>query len=501
MLKSKTAVVIIAYFALIITAGMQSGFAQTKKADWGNLVNKTPQWFSDAKFGIYFHFGPYSVPAYGSEWYSRNMYIPGNDVYKHHIETYGPLNKFGYKDFIPLFKAQYFNADEWVDLFVKAGAKFAGPVAEHSDGFSMWKSKINPWNAYEMGPKRDIVGEMEKAVRKRNLKFITTFHHQWLWQWYPTFNKNVDAGDPKYSGLYGPYVSEGAWSDNKDAPDNRKPNLAFNQMWLAKVKEVIDAYHPDLIWFDSILFIIPEAFRKEFVAYYLSSAKKWNKEVAIIRKGTDLPDAVSIENLEKSRKEFLSKEVWETDETISTGSWSYVKGIQIKPVADLLHVLIDIVSKNGVLLLDIAPKADGTIPDDQRNTLLQMGNWLAKYGEAIYATRPWKVYGEGPTKQPKGDFANADKFLKVKYSYKDIRYTTRAGAIYAITLSKPIEGKQMLFTAFKRNALNKQVIKSVELLGTTQAINWKLADNGLSVTMPKVLPDSNAVVLKLTLSK
>jgi alpha-L-fucosidase len=499
LLKKKIvlSLLLILIFKLVVTT---NGFAQAKNTGWSGIVNNIPQWFEDAKFGIYFHLGPYTVPAFGSEWYSRNMYIPGTPEYKHHLETYGPLDKFGYKDFIPLFKAEYFNPDDWVDLFVKAGAKFAGPVAEHADGFSMWKSKINPWNSYDMGPKRDFVGEMEKAVRKRNLKFIATFHHQWLWSWYPTFNKNVDAGDPEYASFYGPRVSEGAWKYDQKAIDYRKPTTAFDKIWLAKTLEVIDAYHPDIIWFDNMLYSIPDSYRKEFTLHYLNDAKTAQHQVVIIRKFKELPDAVSIENLEKARKDKMAKKLWETDETISTGSWSYVDGIQIRSTADMLFELIDIVSKNGVLLLDIAPKADGTIPEDQRNTLLGMGDWLKKYGESIYATRPWYTYGEGPTIQPEGDFANADKFLKVKYSYKDIRFTTKGNIIYAITLGVPVEGETMLLTAFtKSEKLGKIKIKTIEILGLDQNLKWKLADNGLSVTIPGGLPDNKAIVFRINM--
>jgi alpha-L-fucosidase len=234
--------------------------------------------------------------------------------------------------------------------------------------------------------------------------------------------------------------------------------------------------------------------------HYLNDAKTAQHQVVIIRKFKELPDAVSIENLEKARKDKMAKKLWETDETISTGSWSYVDGIQIRSTADMLFELIDIVSKNGVLLLDIAPKADGTIPEDQRNTLLGMGDWLKKYGESIYATRPWYTYGEGPTIQPEGDFANADKFLKVKYSYKDIRFTTKGNIIYAITLGVPVEGETMLLTAFtKSEKLGKIKIKTIEILGLDQNLKWKLADNGLSVTIPGGLPDNKAIVFRINM--
>jgi len=177
--------------------------------EWESLKQyKVPEWWLNTKFGIYFHWGPYSVPAHETEWYSIWMYRKGNKIRKYHEETYGNLKEFGYKDFIPMFTAEKFDADKWAELFKKAGAQFAGPVAEHADGFAMWDSKLTEWDAMDMGPKRDIVGEMEKAVRKQGLKFIATYHRHWMYAWYPTWDAETDAGDPKYAGLYGPKVPD-----------------------------------------------------------------------------------------------------------------------------------------------------------------------------------------------------------------------------------------------------------------------------------------------------
>ena len=182
------------------------------KPVWDSLTQHSdPQWFADAKFGIYFHWGPHSVPAYKTEWYSHYMYVPGHACNKYHLETFGSLDRFGYKDFIPMFKAEKFDPDAWAALFKKAGARFAGPVAEHADGFAMWDSDLTEWNVAKMGPKRDIVGEMRKAIRKQGMKFITTLHHQWLYAWYPTMDPNTDASNPAYRDLYGPPTPRSAF--------------------------------------------------------------------------------------------------------------------------------------------------------------------------------------------------------------------------------------------------------------------------------------------------
>jgi alpha-L-fucosidase len=459
-----------------------------------------PEWFRDAKFGIYFHWGVYSVPAFWNEWYPHWMFFKGHPVYEHHLATYGPPSEFGYQDFIPMFRAEKFNAEEWADLFVKAGARFAGPVAEHHDGFSMWDSKATPWNAMDMGPKRDITGELEKAIKARGMKFITTFHNAKQLQrydslpvdengygyWYSSYpyikGMPTASDDPKLQYLYG-NMPEAKW---------------LKEIWLPKLKEVVDQYRPDIMWFDYCLDLIPDTIRQEYCAYYLNRAEQWNKDVVIVRKQEDLPISFSVEDLEKSRKNTIGSVPWMTDETVSTGSWCYTRDLKIKDAKDVLHVLIDIVSKNGVLLLNISPKADGTIPADQQKVLLAIGAWLDRYGEAIYGTRPWYTFGEGPTVQPAGDFKYHREFLKIRYSAEDIRYTTKEGNIYACMLGSPAAGMRVLLRSFspgKGGGIGE--IRKVSLLGDGNQLDWKITDEGLSVLMPGTGLDSMAVVLKI----
>lgn len=467
--------------------------------DWPSLAkhNEDPEWFKDAKFGIYFHWGVYSVPAYGDEWYPRNMHFKSRKEYQHHLETYGPLSEFGYHDFVPMFKAENFNAKEWADLFKKAGARFAGPVAEHHDGFSMWASDITPWNVMDKGPKRDITGELKEAITGAGMKFITTFHHarnlqryagipgeeKFANSHYPLFEGTAPAkNDPELNYLYG-NIPEEKW---------------LEEVWFGKLKEVIDNYQPDIIWFDSWLDQIPEDYRKKFCAYYLNQAAKLDKEVVIIRKQDDLPLNVSVDDLEKSRKNRMGEKVWMTDETVSTGSWCFTENLQIKPAAGLIHVLIDIVSKNGVLLLNISPKADGTIPGDQQHVLLQIGGWLDQYGEAIYGTRPWYTYGEGPTIEPEGSFKNHQEFLKIKYSADDFRYTTKGNTIYVLVLGVPNPAKPLLMKAFSpKGTGNKLQIRKISALGSEQPVNWQLNDDGLTIKQGFPVSNELAQVFKV----
>ncbi len=480
--------------------------------NWESLAehNEQPDWFQDAKLGIYFHWGVYSVPAFGDEWYPRWMHFEDNKVYKHHVEKYGHPSEFGYHDFVPMFKAENFNAEEWSDLFVKAGARFAGLVAEHHDGFSMWESEITPWNTMNKGPKKDILGELEKAIKGNGMKLITTFHHAKNLQRYKgkeqeEIENNKDNVGRAFRNSHYP-LFEGM------PPTLDDPNLNYlygnipeeqwlEEVWFGKLKEVIDKYQPDIIWFDSWLDQIPEEYQKKFCAYYLNEAEKLGKEVVIVRKQDDLPLNVSVDDLEKSRKNTLEEKSWMTDETVSTGSWCFTDNLQIKPAADVLHVLIDIVSKNGVLLLNISPKADGTIPEDQQNVLLTMGEWLSKYGEAIYGTRPWYTFGEGPTKEPEGHFSNHREFLKVKYSAKDVRYSTKKNTVYATILGWPGNNTEFLFESFsKENWKNSKGVNNVLLLGCEKDIEYELTEKGLKVTTPEKAVDEMAIVFKIELN-
>ncbi|NQT24986.1 alpha-L-fucosidase [candidate division KSB1 bacterium] len=495
LLAEQTRLIVLGLVAMLVL--MSCAFQPKYSEDWVSLAehNEQPNWFQDAKLGIYFHWGVYSVPAYGSEWYPRHMHFPNEPDGLHHLKKYGHPSEFGYHDFVPMFKAEHFNAEQWADLFLKAVAKFAGPVAEHHDGFSMWASKVTPWNVKNMGPERDITGELAEALRKRDMKLITTFHHarnlqrseklgEETWNSHYPYFENIppSSDDPKLKYLYG-NIPENEWLES---------------IWFGKLKEVVDSYQPDIIWFDSWLDEIPESYRLKFCAYYLNEAARWGKEVVIVRKQDDLPLDVSVDDLEKSRKNRLEKKSWMTDETVSTGSWCYTEDLKIKSPHDVLHVLIDIVSKNGVLLLNVSPKADGSIPEDQQNVLLKMGEWLSQYGESIYGTRPWYIYGEGPTKEPEGHFENHEAFLKIKYSKKDIRYTTKGETIYATFLGKPDIGSEVLLTSFAKGQLPEAIhIHAVTIPGAEVDVHWQQNDAGLKVEIPNAVMDEMAVVLKI----
>ncbi|MGL1885130.1 MAG: alpha-L-fucosidase [Reichenbachiella sp.] len=462
------------------------------EANWESLAkhNEEPDWFLDAKLGIYFHWGVYSVPAYSSEWYPRWMHFEGRSEFDYHVENYGHPSDFGYHDLVPLFTADKFDAAEWVDLFQQAGAKFAGPVAEHHDGFAMWDSEITPWNAKDKGPKKDITGLIATELRKRDMKLITTFHHSRNLQRFDTATyehisvlNNKEIGT-SWSSHYPSFEGLAPMSDDDELKylyGNIPEEQWLSEVWLGKINEVVDKYNPDIIWFDAWLDDIPEEYRLRMAADYFNKAEAMDQEVVIVRKQDDLPLDMSVDDHEKTRENEIAEKYWMTDETVSTGSWCYTSDLKIKESKELIHILIDITSKNGVLLLNISPKADGSIPKDQKGVLLDFGKWLDVYGEAIYETRPWYTFGEGPTKEPEITSANRNAFLDLRYSNQDIRYTKKGNYIYAIQLGKPAEGDMLSLTAFSSKDSGLGEIKSVVKLGSDEQVIWSMYDSGLSI--------------------
>lgn len=466
------------------------------RANWESLRRHppAPEWFQDAKLGIYFHWGPYSVPAFGSEWYPHNMYMPKRPEYQHHREKWGA--DFEYHDFVEMFKAEHFDPVAWAELFQKAGARFAGPVAEHHDGFAMWRSRVTPWNAYDKGPGRDIMGELYQEVRRRGLKTIATFHHARNLQRY-------QPGEEPYDRMRSHYPWAEGRAPTIDHPERNylyglmSADRWYRDIWLGKVKEVIADYQPDILWFDSWLDEVPESVRAEMCAAYLNAARRWDKEVVIVRKQDDLPAHFSVLDLEKSRVPGASERVWMTDDTISKGSWSYTEDMEIKSAQSVIHALADTVSKNGVVLLNISPRADGIIPDDQREVLLEIGAWLDINGEAIYATRPWITYGEGPMREPEGGFEAHNEFLKLEYGPADIRFTQAKNreVLYAISLGwEP--GRTSLSIASLAAGKHGLLIRSVEMLGHGP-VAFRRDQRGLHLDLPGPPPHPAAVVFKI----
>jgi alpha-L-fucosidase len=477
-------------------------------ASWDSLAQyRTPDWFRDAKFGIFLHWGVYSVPAFGNEWYSRNMYIPGNKAFEHHIATYGPQTTFGYKDFIPMFKAKKFNPDDWMQLFVQAGARYVVPVGEHCDGFAMYASNMTPWNAVSMGPHRDVVGELAVAARAHGLRFGVSSHTAEHWWWYgmgrsfPSDVRYAVGGkNPLTAELYGPaeYMNlpgpDGTTSDDKEPDPSHlerwlPPNRAWLDNWLARSSEIVDKYHPDFFYFD--WWIGQPAYEpslREFAAYYYDRAAERKQQPVLTYKEESMPANVATLDIERGKLDTLRLLPWQTDTSISIHSWGYVENDEYRSTPSLIHQLMDTVSKNGNLLLNVGPKADGTIPDQARTVLLEMGKWLSVNGEAVYQSRPFAVFGEGPTKAPKNP---TEKNSDIQtYTAEDIRFTTSrdGGVLYATALGWPRTGVMIIHTLFTDNPYLARPVCSVRLLGAAANIEFSQHPDGLHLTLPAVPP-------------
>ena len=469
--------------SLLISSCGQRTDPEPFQPDWESMKQfEVPEWFRDAKFGIYFHWGVYSVPAHKNEWYSHYMYVEDHPIRKYHENTYGPLDEFGYKDFIPQFTADNFDPDDWAKLFKHAGARFAGPVTEHADGFAMWDSKLTRYDAKDMGPRRDVVGELEKAIRGQDLKFITTFHHQWLFGWYPTWDASMGTADPEHEDLYGPVVPPTAWVMAREEPVPM-PDQKFNERWYSRVREVIDKYYPDLIYFDNKLDLIEEEIRLDFLSYYYNQGVDRDQEVMVTYKFEDLKPWAGVLDLERARMSELKSFPWLTDDSVDWGTWCHVSDPDYKSANRLIDFLVDVVSKNGCVLLNITPTALGEIPEPVRERLIAIGNWLEINGEAIYGTRPWRVYGEGPTKVVEGHLSerkNADN------TSEDIRFTQKDGILYAICLDIP-ETETLHISSLGTGSGNiPGTVISINLLGDDQDISWERTGEGLQIHLERI---------------
>ena len=462
--------------------------------NWDSLVkHPTPQWFKDAKFGIYTHWGVYCVPAKGpnATWYPHHMYQEGTPQWEYHVQTYGGPEKFGWKDFIPMFTAEKFDPDEWAELFKESGAQYAGPVGEHHDGFTMWDTRYNDWNSTKMGPKTDVVGRLEKAIRNQGMRFLVALHHAENWWFYPHWRKEFDTSDPRYAGLYG----EAHDLDGKVGKtffDQSRPSKKFLETWKAKILEVIDNYDPDVLWFDFGLRGLPDKPKEEFLAYYYNKAIERGKEVAVTYKDYDLVPGSGVVDLELGRMDKLTYNEWITDTTVDDGQgWGYLKETPYKTTTELVHYLIDNVSKNGYLLLNVGPKPDGTLPDEAKELLRGMGKWMAVNGEAIYGTTNWITHGEGPAQIKKAGAFNENE--KPGYGRKDVRFTLKGNTLYATVLGWP--GEYAVIETLK--CLYPDEILSVKMLGVDEELEWKLTSNALVIKTPDQKPCEHAYVFKI----
>lgn len=472
------------------------------KDNWASLSNHTPpDWYTKGKLGIFIHWGIYAVPAYGNEWYSRNMYDPGHREFQHHIDTYGDQKNFGYKDFIPAFKGEKFDAKAWGELFSDAGARFILPVAEHHDGFAMYDTAFNPWNSVNMGPRRDVMGELKAVAEEIGLKFCASTHraeHYFFMNMGRTLDSDVN--DPAYAEFYGPAVYLPEFGSEKmgettETPSATSPDKQWLTDWMVRTCEFIDRYQPKVLYFD--WWIQNYAFKpylKKIAAYYYNRAEQWGEEVTINYKREAFPPGVATFDVERGALTDISRVPWQTCTAIGKRSWGYTRDNEFKSSRQIICDLIDIVSKNGILLLNVGPRADGTITEEETQVLLDLGAWLKVNGEGIYDTVPWKTFGEGRVNVKDGYFTDGDEKA---YTNEDFRFTYKGGCVYAYQL-RP-DGGNVTIRSFRANGLYDFGIEIVSLLGWDEELKFSRDKEGVHISLPENMDTELPVCFKIQL--
>ncbi|MEO1451945.1 MAG: alpha-L-fucosidase, partial [Bacteroidota bacterium] len=403
-----------------------------------------------------------------------------------HRAKFGDQKEFGYKDMIPLWTMENFDPEQWVSLFKKAGAQYVVPVAEHHDGFALYESSITPYNAVDMGPKQDVFKALMDEIKKQGLIAGASSHLAFNWNFYNQ-QDYFDTGNPEFAALYAP----------QHAPYSPVSEDWLANTWWPRTKEIIDLYQPDILWFDFYL-DRPEFApnHKKLAAYYYNSGLKRNKDVVLQTKNLkyeSYPEGTHMLDLERSKLDSLRKKFWQTDTSIGKNSWYYAKNWIPKSAGALIADLMDIVSKNGCLLLNIGPRKDGIIPDDQQKTLLEIGDWLAVNGEAVYGSRYWDVYGEGPTETEMGHLSEGKN---KGFTEEDIRFTTNDGNLYATVLLPPT--RDIHIHSLGTSSL---AVASVELLGHDGDIKYEQTGEGLTIKLPEAPELHHAWVFKMKVDK
>lgn len=488
--------------AAILARVDQANAKGSFRPDWESVQHyDVPEWYKDAKFGIFIHWGVYSEPAFGSEWYPRLMYTPGSPEFKHHLATYGPQDKFGYKEFIPRFRAEKFDPAAWAELFKEAGARYVIPVFEHHDGFSMYDCSLSDWTAVKMGPHRDLAGDLAKAIRAEGLRLGASSHrveHNFFFENGRTFPSDVN--DARYAGLYGPAHH---WMINRDgtplANDFTYVSGAWTRDWLARSAEIVEKYKPDIMYFD--WWIGQPSVRADltrFAAFYYNTMQENGKPSGVINyKDFAMQEHSGVLDVERGQLAGIRPLYWQTDTSVGNRSWGYIENENFKSAESIVHQLVDIVSKNGNLLLNIGPRSDGTIPDEVQQVLRDVGAWLKVNGEAIYGTRPWREFGEGPTKVEAGAFHDTQT---QPYKPEDIRFTSKNGVLYAIELAWPAN-RQVTIHSLPSGVAGEEKVESVELLGADFLVSFEQSADGLRISLPEKAPGKYAYVFRIRFRK
>jgi alpha-L-fucosidase len=521
-------------------------FQPTWESLAGNYV--PPEWFRDAKFGIWAHWSAQCVPEQG-DWYARNMYIQGTRQYAYHVAHYGHPSKFGFMEIDRLWTADKWNPEALMQLYQRAGAKYFVALANHHDNFDAYDSKYQPWNSVRIGPKKDIIGTWEKIARAHGMRFGVSNHSSHAWHWFqPAYGHDVEgplAGVPYDAATLKKADGKGKWWDGLDPVDlygglripmsaNLKtakeaetwhakndghwyetipPNdNGYSEKWFLRTQDLIDKYRPDLVYFDDTELPL-EQYGLDIAAHYYNAnrAAHGGKLEAVLNAKHMTPARASavIPDIERGVAEGIRPDVWQTDTCI--GEWHYNRRVfdehRYKTVAQVVRMLADIVSKNGNLLLSVPVRGNGEIDEDEIAFLQGMAKWMDVNGEAIYGTRPWVIYGEGPStveKAETGQFGGARDVRSKPYTVEDVRFTKKGDALYAIVMALP--GGDDRAVVIKSLAMRSphlgggsRTITGVKLLGTSgsESIKWTQDENGLHVVLPTTLPSEHAIALKI----
>jgi alpha-L-fucosidase len=503
--------------------------APTFAPTWDSLAKNyhCPDWYRDAKFGIWAHWTAQCVPEQG-DWYARNMYIQGTPQYEYHVAHYGPPSKFGFMELDNLWHAEHWDPEKLMQLYKAAGAKYFVALANHHDNFDCYNSKYQQWNSVRVGPHKDIVGTWEKVAREAGLRFGVSNHSSHAWHWFQVAY-GYDAVGP-YAGVrYDGYLTKadgiGKWWEGLDPQElYTGPHLvipggitsvaeahhwhdvhdghwyetappddpAFARKWLLRFQDLVDQYHPDFAYFDDTELPLGQA-GLDAAAYYYNGNIAHNGKLEAVLTAKQLSPAhrpALVEDYERGASDKLQPLPWQTDTCI--GNWHYLKGIKYKSVGQVTQTLVDVVSKNGNLLLSIPIRGDGTIDDDEVTFLHGLTAWMSANGEGIFSSRPWKIFGEGPAK-PKGGMFNEGK---IHYGEKDIRFTTKDGSLYAYLLGAPTETIHIRSLGTDSGLADS--ISDIKLLGSDEALSWSQGADELVIQKPAHLPDWDVVGFKVT---
>lgn len=448
--------------------------------DWASLSGyEVPEWYGKLKFGIFIHYGVFSVPAFDTEWYPRMMYVKDSKAYKHHIETYGQHTEFGYKDFIPMFKAGNFDADRWIDIFKKSGAQYVVPVAEHHDGFQMYESELSSYNAADMGPCKDIIGMIRDSARKAGLVFGASSHrleHFFFLGEGRDFDSDI-KGEFKRGDLYWPSVKGPADFDAIEGECS--PSEEFMQDWLVRTCEIIDKYRPSILYFDWwIQRVELKPYLRKLLAYYYNRAAQWGMQAVVNYKHDAVPFGVAVPDIERGQLASQKPYKWQSDTAMCFNSWCHTVDNRYKQSKYILCDLLDINSKNGTMLLNIGPKADGTFTQEESAILKDIGEWLDRNGEAIYETVPYRNFGEGPTEVAEGGFQ--DGTVK-EFTSSDFRFFAGHGCLYAAALRPSADGTYLIRSFAKKQGMLNTAINRIICLHDGGEACFEHTQNGLKI--------------------